>query len=58
MGVSLLRGGSPETTGAYDNGIIDVPAKQSEVIAVDSGNVLPALIESGYYEAGDFTGLE
>ncbi len=58
MAVSLLSGGTPETTGAYDNGAIQVPAKQSEVIAVDSDNVLSALIESGYYEADDFTGLK
>ncbi|MDX9864136.1 MAG: sugar ABC transporter substrate-binding protein [Anaerolineaceae bacterium] len=58
MAVSLLSGGTPETTGAYDNGVIEVPAKQSEVIAVDSDNVVPALIESGYYDAADFTGLK
>jgi len=58
MAVSLLEGGSPETTGAYDNGAIDVPAKQSEVIAVDKDNVVASLIDSGYYDAGEFTGLE
>jgi putative multiple sugar transport system substrate-binding protein len=58
MAVSLLEGGEPETTGAYDNGVIDVPAKQSEVITVDADNVQSALIDSGYYEASDFTGLE
>jgi ABC-type xylose transport system substrate-binding protein len=34
------------------------PAKQSEVISVDSANVKAALIDSGYYQAGEFTGLE
>jgi putative multiple sugar transport system substrate-binding protein len=58
MAVSVLKGESVETTGSYDNGVIDVPAKQSEVISVDSDNVQSALIDSGYYEAGDFTGLE
>ena len=58
MAVSLLSGGTPETTGAYDNGAIQVPAKQSEVIAVDKDNVVSALIDSGYYSADDFTGLK
>ncbi|GAB4397025.1 MAG: hypothetical protein OHK0052_18900 [Anaerolineales bacterium] len=57
MAVSLLKGEVPATTGAYNNGTIDVPAKQSEVITVDKGNVKAALIDSGYYAAGDFTGL-
>jgi putative multiple sugar transport system substrate-binding protein len=57
MAVSVLQGGTPETTGAYDNGVIEVPAKQSEVITVDADNVQSALIDSGYYEAADFTGL-
>jgi putative multiple sugar transport system substrate-binding protein len=58
MAVSVLTGEDVETTGSYDNGVIDVPAKQSEVISVDADNVVAALIDSGYYEAGDFTGLE
>ncbi|HNB51622.1 MAG TPA: sugar ABC transporter substrate-binding protein, partial [Anaerolineales bacterium] len=57
MAVALLEGQTPETTGSYNNGAIDVPAKQSEVISVDAGNVKAALIDSGYYAASDFTGL-
>ncbi len=57
MAVSLLTGATPETTGSYNNGAIDVPAKQSEVISVDKDNVQAALIDSGYYPASDFTGL-
>ncbi|HRF46220.1 MAG TPA: sugar ABC transporter substrate-binding protein [Anaerolineales bacterium] len=55
--VALLEGKAPETTGSYNNGAIDVPAKQSEVISVDKDNVQAALIDSGYYPASDFTGL-
>ena len=55
--VALLSGGAPEASGAYNNGKIDVPAKQSEVISVDKDNVKAALIDSGYYAASDFTGL-
>jgi putative multiple sugar transport system substrate-binding protein len=58
MAVSLLKGSAPATTGAYDNGKIQVPAKQTEVIVVDQKNVKSALIDSGYYAATDFTGLK
>lgn len=57
MAVSILKDESPETTGSYNNGEVDVPAKQTEVIVVDQNNVKGALVDSGYYEAGEFTGL-
>jgi putative multiple sugar transport system substrate-binding protein len=55
--VALLRGGTPTATGAYNNGVKDVPAIQSVVVTVDKANVKAALIDSGYYAAGDFTNL-
>lgn len=58
MAVSILKGQTPETTGSYNNGKIDVKAKQTEVIVVDKNNVKAALVESGYYEAADFTGIQ
>jgi putative multiple sugar transport system substrate-binding protein len=58
MSVLLLQGSTPQTTGSYDNGRIQVPAKQSEVISVDKDNVKSALIDSGYYTASEFTGLD
>ena len=58
MAVALLSGGTPETTGSYNNGSIDVKAKQTEVIVVDKANVKSALVDSGYYKAEEFTGLE
>jgi putative multiple sugar transport system substrate-binding protein len=58
MAISVVEGSAVETTGSYNNGVIDVPAKQSEVVTVDADNVVAALIDSGYYEAGQFTGLE
>ena len=42
----------------YNNEAKDVPAKQTDVVVVTKDNVKSALIDSGYYEAGDFTGLE
>ena len=58
MAVALLSGGTPDTTGSYNNGKIDVKAKQTEVIVVDKENVKAELIDSGYYKAEEFTGLE
>ncbi|MEW9054055.1 MAG: sugar-binding protein [Neobacillus sp.] len=57
MAISILDGDTPETTGTYDNGKVDVKAKQTNVIVVDKDNVKKELIDSGYYEASEFTGL-
>jgi putative multiple sugar transport system substrate-binding protein len=56
--VALLSGNTPEASGAYNNGAVDVPAIQSPVVTVDSDNVKATLIDSGYYSADEFTGLE
>ena len=55
--VAFLTGGTPEQTTTYNNGVIDVPAKPSEVITVDKDNVQEAIIDSGYWPASEFTGL-
>jgi putative multiple sugar transport system substrate-binding protein len=55
--VAYLEGGTPAQTNTYNNGVIDVPAKPSEVIAVDQDNVVAAIIDSGYWPASEFTGL-
>ncbi|HMD89570.1 MAG TPA: ATP-binding cassette domain-containing protein [Anaerolineaceae bacterium] len=55
--VSILQGQTPKTTATYNNGKIDVPAIQSPVIVVDKSNVQSALIDSGYYQASQFTGF-
>ncbi|MFD1887886.1 sugar ABC transporter substrate-binding protein [Paenibacillus wenxiniae] len=57
MAVEVLDGKTPETTGSYNNGTVDVKAKQTNVIVVDKDNVKKELIDSGYYKASDFTGL-
>lgn len=57
MAVTILEGNAPETTGSYNNNATDVPAKQTEVVVVEQSNVKSALIDSGYYEASEFTGL-
>lgn len=58
MAKAVLENKTPETTGVYNNGKIDVKAKQTEVIVVDKENVKSALIDSQYYPASDFKGLE
>jgi len=56
--LAFLAGNTPEQTNTYNNQTIDVPAKPSEVIAVDKDNVKAAIIDSGYWPASDFTGLQ
>jgi len=56
--VAYLEGGAPPETNTYNNGVIDVPAKPSEVISVDQDNVQEAIIDSGYWDASEFTGLD
>lgn len=57
MAIDVLDGKTPSTTGSYNNGKVDVKAKQTNVIVVNEENVKKELIDSGYYEASEFTGL-
>ncbi len=56
--IAYLEGSTPPETHTYNNGVFDVPAKPSVVIAVDQDNVQEAIIGSGYWPAGEFTGIE
>ena len=56
--IALLQGNAPTASGSYNNGVKDVPAIQSPVVTVDQANVVSVLIDSGYYSASDFTGLD
>ncbi|MGM9966279.1 sugar ABC transporter substrate-binding protein [uncultured Rummeliibacillus sp.] len=58
VAVEVLDGKTPETTGSYDNGSVEVKAKQTDVIVVNKDNVKKELIDSAYYEASEFNGLE
>ena len=55
---AFLAGSTPTSTKTYNNGKIDVPAKPSATVTVTKDNVKQALIDSGYYQASDFTGLQ
>lgn len=56
--IALADGSTPNAQGSYNNGKIDVPAIQSPVVTVDQANVKSELVDSGYYQAGDFTNLK
>ena len=56
--IAYLEGSTPLETNTYNNGVFDVPAKPSQVIAVDKDNVVEEIIDSGYWPASEFTGLE
>lgn len=58
VAVEVLDGKTPDTTGSYDNGSVEVKAKQTDVIVVNKDNVKKELIDSAYYEASEFNGLE
>ncbi|MBQ3515479.1 MAG: sugar-binding protein [Lachnospiraceae bacterium] len=58
MAMDILDGKTPATDTTYNNEKIDVPAKQTPIVVVTKDNVKSALVDSGYYEASDFTGLE
>ena len=58
MAVDVLDGKTPATDTTYDNGAADVPSKQTPIVVVTKDNVKSALVDSGYYAASDFTGLE
>jgi len=56
--VAYLGGQTPPQTTTYNNGNIDVPAKPSAIVSVDQSNLKSAVIDSGYWPAADFTGLD
>lgn len=55
--MAFSKGQTPEATTTYDNGKAKIPSKPSAVVVVTKANVQSALIDSGYYQASDFTGL-
>ena len=58
MALDILGGNTPATDTTYNNEAKDVPAKQTDVTVVTQDNVKSVLIDSGYYDASEFTGLE
>ena len=58
MAIDVIGGKTPATDSTYNNQNIDVPSKQTATVVVTKDNVKKELIDSGYYEASKFTGLE
>jgi putative multiple sugar transport system substrate-binding protein len=58
MAIDVLEDNDVTTTGSYDNGEIDVPAIQTEVIVVTQDNVIEEIFESGYYDRSDFDNVD
>jgi putative multiple sugar transport system substrate-binding protein len=54
--VAFLTGGKPAATTTYDTGRIHVPARFLPFVTVTRADIQAALIDSGYYQASDFTG--
>jgi putative multiple sugar transport system substrate-binding protein len=57
MAIDIMNGKTPATDSEYDNLAKKIPSKQTPVVVVTKDNVKSALIDSGYYKASDFTGL-
>lgn len=57
MAVSILNGEEPETEKLENNGARDIPTRETPITVVTKENVKEALIDSGYYEASEFTGI-
>lgn len=56
--ITVIEGNTLKGDSTYNNGKIDVNAKQTPVVVVTKENVKKALVDSEYYKASDFTGLE
>jgi putative multiple sugar transport system substrate-binding protein len=56
VAATFLQGGTPVATSTVSNGVVAVPSKLLPSVTVTRANVQAALIDTGYYEASDFTG--
>ncbi|HQZ53604.1 MAG TPA: sugar ABC transporter substrate-binding protein [Thermoflexales bacterium] len=56
--LAFLKNETPAKTTTYNNGTADIPAKPSAIVTVTKANVKAAVVDSGYYPATDFKGLE
>ncbi|MDR0197051.1 MAG: sugar-binding protein [Oscillospiraceae bacterium] len=54
MAVAIIEGKTVNAPASYNNGVKDVPSKQTAVVAVDKNNVKKELIDTGYYKESDF----
>lgn len=57
MAIKVIKKETVTTDAKYNNGVKDVASKQTPVVVVTKDNIKKELIDSGYYEASKFTGL-
>ncbi len=55
--IAYLEGGTPIPTTIDNNGLINVPAKHTATTTIDKNNIRPVLIDTGFYQPGDVTGI-
>ncbi|MEA5014762.1 MAG: sugar-binding protein [Candidatus Limiplasma sp.] len=58
MAKEIIEGKTVTTNSVYDNGAKEVPMNQLQVLTVTKDTVKEYIIDSGYYDASQFTGLE
>ena len=58
MAGEIIGGGEVTTNTVYDNGAAEIPMNELQVISVTQDSVKTDIIDSGYYEASQFTGIE
>ncbi len=56
--VAYMNGQTPPVTTYYNNGKKDVPAKPTAIVTVTQENFIKEIIDSGYWTADKFTGLD
>jgi putative multiple sugar transport system substrate-binding protein len=54
--VAFLKCRRPVVTTTFNNGVFDVPSRAAAPVPVTIDNIQSALIDTGYYQASDFTG--
>lgn len=58
LAIDVLEGTDVPTDTVTDNGATEVPTITEEIVVVDQDNVQETIIDSGYYDASEFEGLE
>ena len=55
---ALFAGEEPVTDKTYNNGVIDVPAIQADVVTVTTDNIVEIFFDGGVYDGSKFTNWE
>ena len=55
---ALFAGEEPTTDKVYNNGVIDVPAVQADVVTVTTDNIVEVFSDGGVYDGSKFTNWE